>query len=528
MLSAGGFTQTRIFPAAFEKQKGVCIVWTYSIAQDSILANISGAVQDFAPVWILYNPEITSFDTNSIRSFLLSRGVLEHNVSFVPAWTDTFWINDFGPISGYRNQGNEMIPFFLNADYSTYNQPNNDSIPQQLGNFWSVPVVNLPLALEGGNVLLDGSGVGFGSSWILEQNSSLTPSIVKSIIKSNFGLNDFHFIELPENCGGGPRKHLSMFMNIIDNQTILLSEYPEYLSYHTSFDNIAQQLSQLQNGLGVNYQVTRITAPPKENGLYAGSLEDEMRTYTNALILNGLVLVPSYQHPFDTSAKRIYQDLMPGYEVQLIDSRTLTPLHGAVKRLTKEITRDNFLRIKHSKVTGLQPYEPAPYIRCVVQGNIIADSQFVYYRKHYQSEFNRVPMFSACPYTVGQIPDLLPGDTVWYYLSVQSEYEEITEPSIGEAGAHKFWTEQNVSVQNNPDFQKANIIPDYGNSLIHIQTKDIKNSCTVKIIDLSGRVVFKGEYNTSRISIQMPLARSWYIINVYNTEINLNRKIFIH
>ena len=267
VLSLSISSQTRIFPAEFEKQQGIILTWDYSPQRDSVISNMAGAIQDFAEVYIIYNPSAQSCDTFCIRSFLLSRGVGYSNISFIPAYTETLWIGDYGPVSGYRSNGDQMQHFFLDAQFSQYNRPYDDSIPRQLAHYWNIPVSPLALELEGSNILLDGTGNGFGSKKIWQQNPSLSNSFIGSLLKNNLGLTDFHFIDVLENSGGGPWMHLDMFMKIIDNQTILISKIPEYLPDYYLLESIANQLSQLQNQLGAYYQLIRIPSPPNENGL---------------------------------------------------------------------------------------------------------------------------------------------------------------------------------------------------------------------------------------------------------------------
>ena len=308
ILSLSISSQTRIFPSEFEKQKGIVLTWDYTPQRDSVISNMAGAVQNFAEVYIIYNPLTQICDTSCIRTYLLSRGVGYSNISFIPAFSESLWIRHYGPLSGYRSNGDQMQHFFLDAQFSQYNRPNDDSIPLQLAHYWNIPVNPLALELEGSNIMLDGTGNGFGSKKIWQQNPTLSNSLIGSLLKNNLGLTEFYFIDILENSGGGIWMHVDMFMKIIDNQTILVSKIPEYLPDYYLLESIAYQLSQLQNQLGTNYQVIRIPAPPNENGLYATSLNDEMRTYTNSVIINGTVLVPSYNPAFDSMARRIYQE----------------------------------------------------------------------------------------------------------------------------------------------------------------------------------------------------------------------------
>jgi len=519
--------QTRAFPAEFEYNEGVLLTWDYAPSRDSVVANIAHSLQDVSTVWIIYYPGPAPYDTTYIRTYLLLHGVGYHNVKFVPGWTETLWIRDYGPFSGYRFNGEHWERFFLDARYSKYNRPKDDSIPAQLGRQWGIPVVQFPLEVEGGNVILDGTGAGFGSKRIFTQNPTLTQSQVKSLFLSYFGLNDFHFIDVLENSGGGIWMHVDMFMKMIDNQTILISSYPDYLPDYPIIEGIAQQLSQMSNPLGIPYKIVRIPAPPKEDGTYTTTLNDEMRTYTNSLTTNGVVVVPKYNHPLDDTAKAIYERNMPGYQIKMVDARTLTPLYGAIHCITREICKPQFLRILHAALKGEQIFEPFKTITCLVQAENNPDSVVLFYRILPSQEFTSIAMQLQMGKYYGTINGLSPGDTVQYYIYAADTFGHVNDPAMAPEIVHQFTLMTDpLGIPEKP-FSEFKIILMDGKFCLLFHPSEGEIIQMVRVIDINGREVFRSKDLNKPMFPLQHLARGWYFAQVISSKGSYSKKIFV-
>ncbi|MGC8865452.1 MAG: agmatine deiminase family protein [Bacteroidales bacterium] len=519
--------QNRIFPAEFEYNEGVLLTWDYAPSRDSVVANIAKGLQDVTTVWIIYYPGPAPYDTNYIRNYLLLHGVGYHNVKFVPGWTETLWIRDYGPITGYRFTGESWERFFLDARYSKYNRPKDDSIPAQLGRLWGIPVVQFPLEVEGGNLILDGTGNGFGSKRIFTQNPGLPQNQVKSLFLDYLGLNDFYFIDVLENSGGGIWMHVDMFMKMVDNQTILVSSYPSYLPDYPIIEGIAQQLSQMTNQLGVNYKVVRIPAPPKSDGTYATTLNDEMRTYTNSLTTNGVVVVPKYNHPLDDTARAIYQRNMPGYQIRMVDARTLTPLYGAIHCVTREICKPNLLRILHVALKGLQPYEPCKLIRCRVQAAASIDSVVLYYRKNSENSFTALPMQPESGNYVASLCGLQPGDTVQYYLHASDTIGNASDPAMAPGIFHEFVLNPETLGKPENTVSECDFISIEGKYFLRFRPAAGEKVLGMRVLDLYGRELFNQQKPEHNIMSLGSLAQGWYIGQVITNQEIYTRKFFV-
>ena len=93
-----------------------------------------------------------------------------------------------------------------------------------------------------------------------------------------------------------------------------------------------QELKELRRPDGQPY---RLVPLPMAEALYDGA--DRLpATYANFLIINGAVLVPTYDSHLDAVALSVMQGLFPDREVIGIDCRPLVKQHGSLHCVTMQ------------------------------------------------------------------------------------------------------------------------------------------------------------------------------------------------
>jgi hypothetical protein len=137
-------------------------------------------------------------------------------------------------------------------------------------------------------------------------------------------------------------------MKQLDEETLLVGEYPEGVSDGPQIEeNLEYIRNNVRNPYGHPFKIVRIPMPPDQFNRYpdAGGY---YRTYTNSLIVNKTVIVPTYEEEYDTTALRIYREAMPGYNVVGIECNAIIPLLGAIHCITKEIGVKDPVWIDHA------------------------------------------------------------------------------------------------------------------------------------------------------------------------------------
>lgn len=240
--------------------------------------------------------------------------------------TDTIWIRDYGP--RYVYEGDVRII----SDH-TYNgfqfRPNDDAQPVGFASFMRHARYTLPLIHGGGNYHLDSIGRGFATRLIANENPSLgTTAAAREAAVINLwqqyqGVNTLLFDPFPTNVDA--TQHIDMWMQVVSDNTVIIGEWPaptgglQPSTQRTITENAAITMANL------GYNVFRVPSR---------SLSGVHYTYTNMVIANNLVLVPSYvnatMQPLNAPALATIQAAMPGKTLVQVNSDALASLAGVM------------------------------------------------------------------------------------------------------------------------------------------------------------------------------------------------------
>ncbi|MEO1713273.1 MAG: agmatine deiminase family protein, partial [Bacteroidota bacterium] len=508
-----------VYPPEYEQHESTILTWDYNTNVDSTVANIVNAVQEHAEVQVIYYPGQVPYDTNYIRQYIIDQGATPDNLRMIPAWTETLWVRDYGPFVGYRKQIDGTYEReVIDTRYSAYNRPNDDSVPEQLADLWGMAESDLNLDFEGGNILFDGLGRAFGSRRIAWQNPQYTEEQVRQQIMDAFHLDDFVYLEPLLNCGGGIWAHVDMWMKIIDNENILISEYPDWVPDYPVIEANVQTVANLTNAFGRPYRIHRIPAPPNGNGNYPVTLNEEMRTYTNSLIMNDLVVLPSYGLALDQEAKAVYEELFPGRSIELVNASRLTVNYGAIHCITNEVPPSAFLRILHAPIREGIPYQANVDIQGRLQTDDLTTTARLHYRKIEEPMYTSVdlPVAENLSFT-GVVPDLAQNDTILYYLEAhQVDGTTRFDPAMGEEAANMFWFGAPSSVGSVKRTVEVLTYPNPSTGYIQVEIDRSEVIQRVQLYSLDGRLLGTWPGQSFQLNLQIPakIRSGLYILEI--------------
>jgi len=321
-------------------------------------------------------------------------------------------------------------------------------------------------------------------------------------------------------------------MKILDQETILISQYPDFVPDYNLIENFASTLANLTNSEGRNYTILRIPAPPKANGTWATTQNDEMRTYTNSIIINDVIVVPSYNLPeYDSAAKLVYEQAMPGYRIEMVDATVLTPLYGALHCISREVTKHCFLRIVHNKMVGLQVYSGKYSILAKIDCSLTVDSVYLYSKLKNDPEFTCMEMWPGCPYHSGIIFNSNLNDTIHYYISATHNGDQVFMPPQAPNGWFTFWCQPTVGNAENVNFDEQDVQiftnPSNGDFSVHI-TKKMNTGGSVEIIDLTGQIIHKQPVFNGRNQFNLSdLQPGFYLARINWRQMSVTKSLII-
>jgi agmatine/peptidylarginine deiminase len=240
-------------------------------------------------------------------------GLSLQNVNIYLCPIDSVWMRDYGPLIVKDSQGRR----YAGDPHYYYYRPNDDAIPRIWAQFRGFGVNWVNLDYEGGNFMTDGQGNAFATKYLYWYNTHYTPAQIDSIMDYYLGCDRVYTLTPMHNEGTG---HIDMFAKLVRYDTVLVASYP---AGNVNYDVLNANANQFRS---LGYNVVRIPM--------AGS---EFNSYTNALLVNGVALVPTYNSQTDSTALQIFRNL--GYRAVGIDCSLAIQYGGAVHCVSMQIPR---------------------------------------------------------------------------------------------------------------------------------------------------------------------------------------------
>lgn len=195
--------------------------------------------------------------------------------------------------------------------------------------------------LEGGSVESDGKGTVFTTACCLlapHRNQPLTEAGITERLKLWLHADRIVWLHHGQLRGDDTDGHIDTIVRTCPNDTLayVSCEDPEDEQY-ADFKALEEELKTLTTLDGRPYRLLPLPMPRR--------MEDDgyrlPATYANFVILNGAVLVPTYQQPDnDEQAKAVIAKAFPDRVIIGIDASTVVRQHGSLHCLTMQFPAD--------------------------------------------------------------------------------------------------------------------------------------------------------------------------------------------
>lgn len=527
--------------AEWEELQGVAIAWSNSFK--SIQAQIIEHATDEVMVYIVTE------NVSAVKSYLNQQEIdYSENVSFVEGDYNSIWIRDYGPNSVYINGVDSLV--FVDWIYNRP-RPKDDKVPGLLSNYIGLETIETiqepeDLVHTGGNFMSNGFNQAFSSELVLEENgpnnnwgiSNHSEEDVDNIMNKYMGISEY--IKM-ENLPFDLIHHIDMHMKLLDEETLIVGEYPEGVADGPQIEaNLQYVLDNFDTKYGRPFNVIRVPMPPDAEDKYPDDWGGDYRTYANAVILNRTILVPVYEEQYDTTALNIWEDAMPGHEVVGIDCNSIIPLSGAIHCITKEIGVPDPILIDHQVIRD--PIDPADWdiVANVTHRNDI-DQVTLYYSIDNGENYNTLSLENTEGNTwEGSLYDQthdLPL-TIYYLEAVSSTGKTVEKPLTGSNGGG--W--RYVSLDTADDqiegksWKIGDVFPNPASQITAIPFEVQENTqVKVELINLLGQktsVVYNGMYQKGKTHLFFnadEFDSGTYMVAVYvNNQIAETQKVIIY
>jgi agmatine/peptidylarginine deiminase len=398
----------------FEPMSGVLIRYPLGIP----LSLVSAMSQHVTVVTIVSSQYYQNQAVNSYTS----NGVNLDNCEFMIAPTNSYWTRDYGPF--YVFDGDNELGV---VNYS-YNRPrpNDDNIPVVFANYFDMPLYGMNIVHTGGNYMSNGYGTAASTTIVYTENTPLTPTQVDQYVEDYLGITDHIVVQDPT---GEYIHHIDCWAKFLAPDKILIRSVPPSHSYYNQIENTAGYFAGLTSPYGTPFRIYRVYTPQNQ-------------PYTNSLILNDRVYVPTVNSMYDSEAITTYEQAMPGYEIIGVSSSDWMAT-DALHCRTKEIADRGMLYIRHYPLLEEQPYSSEYQIEAYIypySGEaLITDSLKVYYRINSEG-FQSVSLTGGGGNTFStSLTEFSAGDTISYYIYAADQSGRVEKhPYIGAPDPHRF------------------------------------------------------------------------------------------
>jgi agmatine/peptidylarginine deiminase len=593
-------------PGEFEEVQAVCMTWPYGKAKidqryDPFDPAPTGAIpldqsdpQGLIAIKLahkiqLNNKVIIRIDypehEATIRETMRLNGVPFSNVMFYTHKVNGFWERDYGPISYYTGDRDQIG--FIDHDYhSTEPSINNvngerlddDVVPTVLGNILNYPVQRTKVNIEGGNFMSDGFGTYWRSRYVRDVN--ISPAANEPQLDNNtFDTlwNESYrptrpLVELNSltQCDGGT-KHVDIYLKLVDESNILISDY-RLATQHGDLNTWNANLTQIQGLRDVHgdpYILHYIPMPTLDNNVQQTSCisrtvntdrgpyqETSQRTYVNGTTVNGNFVFPIMSNETTPSAGDqagidALKAAMPGYNMHPINVATMDFTGGAIHCITMQIPAENPVFIKHKRLEKApEPDKELPVSATFKNRNGIKNA-FVYYRKKGDTNWIAIAMTAGAnnEYTANIPATALPANTdIEYFVEATSNAagtdaeKTISKPIVARNGGfYNLKTKNTLGLSELEMSKHTNFAlsiypnPNHGNFTLPIAIDQARN-LVIEVYNNSGQLVYTKTENTQaglqlkQLAVEGALkqAGQYHVVVKADNEVINTQKIIVN
>jgi len=318
-------------PAEWEPQEGVQLTWPH---KDTDWAPM---LDEIIAVYYEMAREIAQRE----RLIIVAPEDAARDCLRIICDTNDTWARDHGFISLVDDEGHrKLLDFCFNGWGNKFEATLDNAINCRLydsGEISGEYCGCLDFVLEGGSIESDGRGTIFTTTGCLmapHRNQPLNKNEIEQRLMKELGAKRVIWIDHGQLTGDDTDGHIDTLVRIAPNDTLLyIGCDDDGDEQYDDLKTMEDQLATFRTPKGKPYRLLRLPLPDPifDDG------ERLPATYANYLIINGAVLVPTYDQPDkDTEAIRVIQQAFPDRKMIPIDSRTIIRQHGSIHCCTMQ------------------------------------------------------------------------------------------------------------------------------------------------------------------------------------------------
>jgi agmatine deiminase len=268
------------------------------------------------------------------------RGCVQKNLMLVELPSNDTWARDHSGITVLENGEPVILDFIFNGWGLKFAADKDNLITDALFKkniFKTKSLIKTGLALEGGGIESDGKGTLMTTAECLlspNRNPHLSKKQIQNQLKKLFGVSRILWLNHGYLAGDDTDSHIDTLARFCDENTIAYVQCLDKKDEHyAALKAMEKELKAFKKADGQPYTLIPL---PMADACYDAEGQRLPATYANFLIINGAVLVPTYQVAQDAQALDILRGCFPNRDIIGMDCRPLIEQHGSLHCITMQ------------------------------------------------------------------------------------------------------------------------------------------------------------------------------------------------
>ena len=329
-------------PAEWALQSGVQLTWPHAETDwarmlkevQECFLNIAREIAEREILFIV-TPEVDEVKKQ------ISSTVNMSNVRFLECKTNDTWARDHGAITLLDEENNaSLLDFKFNGWGLKFASDKDNLITRtafESGFLHGQYINRLGFVLEGGSIESDGMGTLLTTAECLlspNRNGQMNKTEIEEYLCSAFHTSRVLWLNHGYLAGDDTDSHIDTLARLCSPDTIAYVQCTDQNDEH--YEALRLMEDELKSFCTINGNPYRLLALPMVD-----KIEEEGErlpaTYANFLIMNKVILYPTYNQPEnDACAKSVLEEAFPNHEIIGIDCRALIRQHGSLHCVTMQ------------------------------------------------------------------------------------------------------------------------------------------------------------------------------------------------
>ncbi len=312
------------YPAEFEEQSYIQLIFPHKYSDwvdylqeaEETFVNIINAIREYETCLII------CYDILHVRSFFEDF----NNLYFIQYQTDDTWARDCSSITVVEDNRAVLLDFTFNGWGGKFDASRDNAMSKNISTCRSIDFV-----LEGGAIESNGDGILLTTSQCLKNPNRNPDKEIENFLKKTLHVKKIIWLNHGYLAGDDTDSHIDTLARFIDKDTIM------YLTCKNKKDEHYKELKLMQKEL--QESGFKLIELPMTEPIYYEK-ERLPATYANFLMINGAVLVPTYNDIHDKEALDIFRETFKNRDIIAIDCSVLIRQHGSLHCVSMHYFKD--------------------------------------------------------------------------------------------------------------------------------------------------------------------------------------------